>query len=250
VIALAVLLALVLGVAARPSAYEVAPVMNGGTLTGVVRFVGKLPRAEPSAAVARDRDACGEPGPSEALVLGPGRTVKDSVILVAGVARGKAPGGDVVVDSRRCVFVSHVSTTMPGERVRVKNSDPLLHSARGTAGGSTVFHLALPHKDETIDITRRLTAPGVVRVVCDAHPHMAAWIVVHDSPYVAVTDERGTFTIEGIPPGTYTVTMWHEGFRARGVDGEGRPAYGQARRVTKDVTIGPKALASVDFELR
>jgi plastocyanin len=249
VIRLALIVALVVAAAARASAYEVVPVTDGGTLTGVVKFVGKPPRLEPLA-VSKDRGVCGEQLSSEALVLGPGRTVKGSVILIGGITRGKPRGGDVVVDNRHCLFVSHVTTAMSGERVRVKNSDPVLHSARGFAGKSTVFYLALPHKDEVIDITRRLTTPGVVHVVCDAHPHMSGWIVVHDSPYVAVTDDQGAFTIEGIPPGTYRVTMWHEGFRPRGVDRDGRPAYREPRTVTKDVTIGPKAVASVDFELR
>ena len=59
--------------------------------------------------------------------------------------------------------------------------------------------------------------------VCDAHPHMFAWLIVHDSPYYAVTDERGAFRIDGVPPGSLKVTMWHEGFRPRGLR-QGRPA--------------------------
>ena len=100
-----------------------------------------------------------------------------------------------------------------------------------------------------IDITRRLAQPGVVRVVCDVHPHMVAWVVVHDSPYYAVTDERGAFRIEGLPPGSYKVTMWHEGFRPRGVDKDGRALYDEPRTRTKDVAIAPRATATVDFEL-
>jgi hypothetical protein len=117
-------------------------------------------------------------------------------------------------------------------------------------GKPTVFNLALPNKDQMIDITRRLTRPGVVRVLCDAHPHMNAWLVVHDSPYFALTDERGAYRIDGVPPGTYKLTMWHEGFRAKGADKDGRPLFDDPHTVTREITIAPRATATVDFELK
>ena len=138
------------------------------------------------------------------------------------MTRGKKSKGDVVVDNHKCLFVSHVSAAMAGDRVRVKNSDPVLHNTHGFLGKPTVFNLALPNKEQMIDITRRLTKPGAVRVLCDAHPHMSGWLMVHDSPYVAVTDDHGAFRIDGVPPGTWKVTMWHEGFRPRGYR-QGRP---------------------------
>jgi plastocyanin len=242
------ILGLLLTALAAPAvAYEVVAVPDGGVLTGTVRFTGTAPRLEPIA-VSRDRDVCGDSKDSGALMLGPERGVRGSVILVGGVARGKQPATDVVLDSSRCLFVPRVTATTPGERTRVKNADPLVHNPHGLQGKPTVFNLALP-RDQMIDITRRLTHPGVVRVVCDVHPHMTAWMVVHDSPYYAVTDERGAFRIEGLPPGSYKVTMWHEGFRPRGIDKDGRARYDEPRTRTKNVAIAPRATATVDFEL-
>jgi len=241
-------LALLTALAAPVAAYEVVTVSDGGVLTGTVRFAGTPPRLD-AIAVSRNRDVCGDSQESEGLVLGPERGVRGSVILVGGVARGKQPAADVLLDSSRCLFVPHVSATTPGERARVKNTDPLVHNPHGLLGKPTVFNLALP-RDQMIDITRRLTQPGVVRVVCDVHPHMAAWLVVHDSPYFAVTDERGGFRIEGLPPGSYKVTMWHEGFRPRGVDKDGRTLYDAVRTRTKDVAIAPRGTATIDFELK
>ena len=230
-------------------AFEVVTVPDGGVLTGIVRFTGTPPRLEPLA-VNKNRDVCADSKESEVLVLGVERGVRGSVILLEGVTRGKRPGAEVVLDNHRCVFVSHVSAVMAGERTRVKNSDAILHNTHGFLGKPTVFNLALPNRDQMIDITKRLTRPGVIRVVCDAHPHMTAWIIVHDSPYYAVTDECGAFRIDGIPPGSYKVTMWHEGFRSRGLDKDGRPLYDEPRMVSRDVTIAPKATATVDFELK
>jgi plastocyanin len=249
VLRLAAALALTAALTAPALAYEVVTVPEPGVLAGVVRFTGTPPKLEPLP-VNKNRDVCGESKESEALVLGPERGVRGSVILLEGVARGKKPVAEVVLDNARCVFVSHVTAVMAGERTRVKNSDTILHNTHGFLGKPTVFNLALPNRDQMIEITKRLTKPGVIRVVCDAHPHMTAWMIVHDSPYYAVTDERGAFRLDGIPPGSYKVTMWHEGFRAKGVDKDGRPAYEDPITVTREVTIAPKGAATVDFELK
>jgi hypothetical protein len=243
----AIVLALTL--VAPALAYDVVTVPDGGTLTGVVKFTGPPPKLEPLP-VNKNRDVCGDDKPSEALIVGPEHGVRGSVILVEGVARGKKPATEVVLDNHKCLFVAHVSATMTGERARVKNSDGILHNTHGFLSRMTVFNLALPNRDQMIDITRRLTKPGVVRVVCDAHTHMFGWVVVHDSPYFAVSDERGAFHIDDIPPGSYKVTLWHEGYRSRGFDKDGRALYDEPRIITRDVTIAPKATATVDFELK
>lgn len=239
---------LLLAAAAPAAAYEEAAVA-GGTLTGVVRFAGPVPVFDPIP-VNKNRDVCGAQKPSEALVVGPDRGVKGSVILIEGITRGKRRTGDVVLDNDRCLFVAHVTALAAGDRARVRNSDPILHNTHGFLGKPTIFNLALPNKGQLIDITRRLTRPGVVRVLCDANPHMSAWIVVHDSPYLALTDERGGFRIDGIPPGIWRVTMWHEGFRPRGTDKDGRPVYDEPRTVTQEITIAPKGTAAIEFELK
>jgi len=230
-------------------AYEIMAVADGGALTGTVRFVGAPPTLDPIP-VNKNRDVCGETKPSESLVLGPDHGVKGGVVMIEGVTRGKKAGGDVTLDNHKCLFVAHVTAVSPRDRVHVKNSDPVLHNTHAFLGRTTVFNLALPNKDQTIDVTRRLSKPGVVRVLCDAHTHMSAWILVHDNPYVAVTDTHGAFRITDVPPGTYRVTLWHAGFRPKGADKDGRPLYDEPRTVTKEVTIAPRTVATVDFELR
>lgn len=246
------IVSLVLALAAAAparAAYEEAAVPDGGTLSGVLRFTGAPPKL-PALAVNKNRDVCGESKPSEALVLGADKGVKGGVVMIEGVGRGKKAAGDVVIDNTKCVFVPHVAATTVGGRARVKNSDPILHNTHGFLGKPTIFNVALPNKEQVVDITKRLTKTGPVRVLCDAHPHMMAWMIVHDSPYYAVTDERGAFKIDGVPPGTYKVTMWHEGFRTKGVDKDGRPAYEDPVTVTKQITVAPKGAATIDFELK
>lgn len=236
------------GLAAPTAAYEEITVTDGGTLAGVVRFSG-APPVQPPLHVNKNRDVCGETKPSEALLVGRDGGVASAVVMIEGVTKGKKPSREVIVDNHTCLFVAHVTAVTPGEHVKVKNSDPILHSTHFVAhpGG---FNLALPNKGQEIDVSKRLRKPAVLHLVCDAHPHMSGWVIVHDSPYVAVTDERGAFKIAGVPPGSYKVTMWHEGFRAKGVDKDGRPLYESPHTISRDVTIAPKATATVDFELK
>jgi hypothetical protein len=79
---------------------------------------------------------------------------------------------------------------------------------------------------------------------------MRGWIYMHDSPYITVTNEKGVFRIGAIPAGRYRVTMWHEPFRPRSIDRAGFPVYDAPPIVSREVVIGPRATASLDFELR
>ncbi|MBI4611231.1 MAG: hypothetical protein HY726_19760 [Candidatus Rokubacteria bacterium] len=232
------------------AAYEVAAVADGGRLIGNVRFAGTPPRFDPLP-VKKDRDVCGEKKEAETLLVGAAGGVRNAVILVEGVAWGKRTDREVVLDNAKCRFVPHVSVVMEGGTAKVRNSDPILHNTRGFWGGKVrAFNLALPNRGQEIAIGRYLKKPGVIEIRCDAHTHMRAWIVVHDSPYFALTDEGGNFGIDDVPPGKYNVTMWHQGFVQRGFDKDGRPLYDEPRRVTREATIAPRASVAVDFELR
>jgi hypothetical protein len=249
-------LLLVVAETAGVAAYEETVVTDGGELRGVVRFAGAVPELAPLR-VNKNREVCGDSKASEALVIGPERGVRGTVITIAGVPRGKKPEGELLIDNTKCLFVPHVSAVMAGGRARVKNSDPILHNTHGFLpavaagpGKVTVFNLALPNAGQVIDITRRLSKPGVIRLLCDAHTHMFGWVYVHDSPYVAVTDEAGRYRIGDIPAGMYKITLWHEGFTARGTDKDGRPQYEEPRTATREVAIAPKATATLDFEIK
>ena len=234
---------------ARPSAtYVEAPVADGGVLIGRVRFAGEPPKGE-AVAVRKNTDVCGEHKPSQALVVGPTKGVRGTVVALEGVERGKrAP--DFELDNTKCLFVPHVSAVMAGPKVRIRNSDPILHNTHGFLDRLTVFNIALPTKDQVVDITQRIKKPGVVDVVCDAHTHMRAWIVVRENPYFAVSDDNGQFRIDEIPPGRYRVTAWHEGWVVTGKDKDGRPLYDPPRVLTQEVTVPAKGEVAVEFELK
>jgi plastocyanin len=237
-----------LAVPAGALGYVEAPVPDGGTLAGRVRFVGEPPRGEPIP-VRKNIDVCGESKPSEALLVGPKGGVKNTVVYLEGVERGKKPS-ELEIDNVKCLFVPHVAAVMVGARVRVRNADPILHNTHGFHDRLTVFNIAQPIKDQAIDITQRIRKVGVIDVQCDAHTHMRAWLVVRDNPYFAVTDDEGRFRIGDIPPGRYRVVAWHEGWVVTGKDKDGRPVYDAPRVLTQEVTIPARGEAAVEFELR
>jgi hypothetical protein len=240
--------ALLLAVATPARGYVEAPVPDGGRILGVARYTGEPVRAVPIP-VRRNTDVCGEHKPSEALVVGPGGGVKNTVVYLEGVERGRPPG-ELLLDNAKCLFVPHVSAAMVGARVRIRNTDPVMHNTHGFQDRATVFNIAQPLKDQAIDITQRIRKVGVIDVQCDAHTHMRAWIVVRDNPYFAVTDESGRFRITEVPPGRYRLTAWHEGWVVTGKDKDGRPLYDAPRVVTREVTVPAHGEVAVDFELK
>jgi len=229
-------------------AYEVAAVPDGGALVGRVRFAGEPVKGEP-APVRKNHDVCGETAPYQALLVGVGKGVKNTVVFLDGVGRGKKPS-ELELDNTRCLFVPHVSAVMMGARVRIKNADPILHNTHGFRERVTVFNVALPNRGQAVDITQRIKHVGVIDVQCDAHTHMQAWIVVRDNPYFAVTDDGGQFRIGEIPPGRYRVVAWHAGWVVTGKDKDGRPVYDAPRVLTQEITVAARGEATVDFELR
>jgi plastocyanin len=242
-------LALVLATGIVPAgAYVEGPVADGGSLTGRVRFAGEPVVGEPLT-VRKDRQVCGETKPFQALMVGPNKGVRNTVVYLEGVERGKrAP--DFELDNSKCLFVPRVSAVMAGGKVRIKNADPVLHNTHGFLDRLTVFNVALPNKDQSVDISGRIRKTGVIDVQCDAHTHMQGWIVVRDNPYFAVTDDEGRFRIGDIPPGRYKVVAWHEGWVTTGKDKDGRPVYDAPRVLVQEITIPPKGEATVEFELK
>ena len=113
----------------------------------------------------------------------------------------------VRMDQRNETFVPHVLAIVAGTTVDFPNSDRTYHN---------VFSLS---KTRTFDLGRyaaghsksvRFDKPGIVRVFCDIHSHMSAYILVFAHPYFAVTDDQGRYRIDNVPPGSYTVVAWNE----------------------------------------
>jgi plastocyanin len=208
---LATLVAISLAESDRPPVYVERAVPDGGALTGTVR--GAAPAVpDADAIVNKDPGVCGDRKPSEALIRAADGALKNAVVFIQGIAGGKSIDRSVnlQLDNHACGFSPHVLAIVVGQRLTISNSDPVLHNAHAYLGGTeTIFNVALPVQNQRVSKTIR--RPGLMRVQCDAgHSWMVAWIYAFDHPYFAVTDERGSFRIEKVPPGAYRVTAWQE----------------------------------------
>jgi hypothetical protein len=118
-----------------------------------------------------------------------------------------------------------------------------------------VFNIAQPIKGQRTTINAAsFRTPGILMATCDAgHPWMSAYIVVAEHPYYAVTDAGGKFTLNDVPPGSYTVVMWHEGVNISRIDSDrGKPRtyyFEEPYEATKEVVVSPNGEAVVEFQL-
>jgi plastocyanin len=104
-------------------------------------------------------------------------------------------------------FIPHVLAVAVGSSVEFPNFDPIFHNAFSNFSGQ-IFDVGLypPKTTRSVQFVRE----GVVRVFCNIHPAMSAVIVVLDTPWFAVTARNGGFRIAGVPPGEYTLKVFHE----------------------------------------
>jgi plastocyanin len=157
-----------------------------------------------------------------------------SVVYLDTAPRGafeQPEGARAIMDQRNETFVPHVLAVTTGTTVDFPNSDRIYHN---------VFSLSKPRP---FDLGRyavgrsksvRFDRPGIVRVFCDIHSHMSAFILVFTHPFFAVTDAEGRYRIDDVPPGNYSVVAWNEGLPSE----------------TKPVAVPDGGTTELDFSLR
>ena len=190
-------------------AYDVVAVSDGGTITGKVVFRDTPPRMK-KVIPTKNSDVCGGIREEAEIALGQDGGVQDAVVYLKGVKAGKAwndASKRAVLDNKACTYSPRVQALPLGATLEVVNSDPVLHNVHGFVGANTLFNNAL-WKDKRAE--KVLESPGLIRMDCDVHGWMRAWVYVADNPYYAMTGKDGSFTIADVPPGAYTLVTWQE----------------------------------------
>ncbi len=207
------------GVAAQ--AYDAMDVPNGGTINGTIKLSGVAPPAK-TIKVTKHAQQCGAEVPDEALVVAADKGIKNVVVWITDIAKGKKWESKTVIDQRKCHFQPHVAVAQAGTEVEILNSDGILHNFHTYSTRNPSFNKAQPKFRPRM--VEKFAKPEIIKVTCDDHPWMKGWLVVSDHPYVAVTDDRGSFRLTDVPAGTYRVEIWHEtlGVHVRTVTVRGR----------------------------
>lgn len=180
-----------------------------GVVRGAVTFTGTVPAA--ADVPASNDPACEGMSTKDASVLVKDGKLANVLVRVRGNVPGAppAPATPVLVDQSKCTYVPRVQGAMAGQPVAFKNSDGTLHNVRGLVGTKSAFNVAQPPSAAPVQKTLPADAE-VLKLKCDVHPWMTAFVVTNPNPYFATTGADGTFSLEGLPAGTYTVEAWHE----------------------------------------
>ncbi|MBK7859701.1 MAG: carboxypeptidase regulatory-like domain-containing protein [Archangiaceae bacterium] len=189
----------------------------GGTIAGTVSFSGAAPKHK-----ALDRKA--DPYCAGTNVADPTVTVsKDGKGLANVVVRIKVgapaaapPAEPLTIDQQGCMYTPRVQGGVLGQKVQVKNGDGTLHNVHGYNGTKTVFNQAQPPGSKPL--LKELKKTEVLTVKCDVHAWMAAYVVLSSNTFFATTSADGTFAINDVPPGRYTVEAWHEKLGTRSAE--------------------------------
>ena len=136
----------------------------------------------------------------------------------------------VEIDQRACVYTPRVIGARVGQTLRVRNSDNWLHNVHTDSSRRNAINQSTPKAG--MDVNLLLKDEEMLRVGCDVHRWMTAWVGVVSHPYFAVSEGKGgTYTIANVPAGHRTVTAWHEAFGA----------------LTKAVDVKDGQTSTVDF---
>ena len=218
--------------------YDEIAVKNGGMIRGAVKVEGKIPTLPPLQ-ITKYKEVCKDV-PNETLIVGPGQGLRYAVVTLEGITKGKAVEREALheLDNVKCRFVPHVQVASVGQFIVFKNSDPILHTAHAFfVDGQPQFNVGLyPGR-----VSRKpLITPGIVKILCEVHPWMSAYIVVTDHPYHSISDVYGEYQITDIPPGTYRVKVWHESLGSQEKRVEVKPGASQSVNFTFAPSPGVK----------
>lgn len=218
------------------------PSGNEGTVGGTITFAGTAPAPR---AISMDQDpACSSSNPNataEDIVVSGDKLQNVFVYIKDGKTSADqkslanlsfdVPSEPKVLDQHGCRYVPHVLGVQANQLVRVTNSDATSHNVNVQSKKNPAFNQGQGASAPPLE-KKFLRSEVLIPVKCQQHPWMRSWIGVMSHPFYAVTDQTGKFQITGLPPGTYTLTAWHEKFK---------------QEQTQSITVGAKESKEANF---
>jgi hypothetical protein len=243
------------------SNYKVVTVSNGGTISGTVKWSGPLPHAM-DFPITKDPAICDPDSKKtvdlERLVVGSQGGVANTIVYLKNIYSGKAmalPEQRRHLDQKHCRYIPHILLVPQDATLQIQSSDATLHTVH--MEGAATFNLPFPFTNQIT--SRTMSTPGLVHIRCNGgHVWMNAEMMVVPHPYYAVTDEGGQFEFTDVPPGTYQIVAWHEGWGREGkeevydvltqrrVD---RPLFTEPKTWEKSVTVNGSSTSVVNFAI-
>jgi plastocyanin len=218
--------------------YSQVDLANGATVSGTIHFAGAAPARIPID-MAQD-PACAmsaSPNLTEQYMVQNGALANVYISVTDGLGNRlyPAPRTPVSIDQRGCRFAPHVAAAMVGQPVQFTNSDATMHNVHmeTVVPGDASFDVSQgPHGGPD---TRQFHTPAeMLSLRCNNHPWMQAFLNVSANPFFAISGTDGRYTIQGLPPGTYTLTAVHE----------------KLGKQIATITVAGKAAATADFTFK
>ena len=180
-----------------------------GSIEGEVLFEGSPPPMLPLK-VGADPICAKSDGTDEQVLVRDGK-LRNVIVRIANGPTAAAPSRALEVNQQGCRYQPRIQAAVAGQTLLVRTSDDTLHNVHAYFGSSTLFNQAQPPSSRAIE--RALPANvGLVKLTCDVHPWMIAYVALTNNSLFAVSGEDGRFHIEDIPAGEYVLEAWHERF--------------------------------------
>ena len=188
---------------------------TAGTISGTIVFRGAQPKRQIVSMEADEGCQQAHAGKlvyDDAILTGAKGGLANTFIYIAAGLENKKfepPKESVSIDQHGCLFVPRVIGIRAGQPLDLKNSDSVTHNIHPMPANNREWNEQ--QSPGTPDVQHRFARPEVmIPVKCNVHAWMHAWIGVIDHPYFAVTGPNGAFTLPNVPPGDYTIAVWHE----------------------------------------
>jgi len=197
------------------------PALGTATVSGSVKFDGKPPRSRAIDMAGADEKCAelhgGERIKPETVIVNDNGTLRNVFVWVKSGIEGWSfpmPEGDALLDQKGCMYEPHVQGMRQGQTLVIKTSDPTAHNVHGYAKVNRPFNRSQPPGASDIMVKmKRDEASPPMKVKCDIHPWMNSYVAVVPHPYFFVTGADGSFKLENLPAGTYTIEAWHEKYK-------------------------------------